>query len=165
MIEQKNWKRTYYGVLGLIPGTPINLIRDAYKAKVMLHHPDRGGSHEKMCEINEAWEVLSNHKTAYDNWLQVKPSYENINPNYYWNKAYGEAAAQADAMRLAWSASYKDFFNESFVHVDPEESVQSHLTRQMKFDAACKDLKQSLINEFEAKYLAEKEKLRKKYNV
>ena len=61
-------------VLGLPPGSspsPVE-IQKAYRTKALEHHPDRGGSHEKMVEVNVAKEVLEGKTRA--TWIP-DPSY------------------------------------------------------------------------------------------
>lgn len=41
------------------PDAPPEVIRAAYRALIVLHHPDAGGSHERAVQINAAWNVLS----------------------------------------------------------------------------------------------------------
>lgn len=48
----------YYAALGLKADANAKTIKDAYRRLAMLHHPDRGGSHEKMVLINEAFQIL-----------------------------------------------------------------------------------------------------------
>lgn len=50
----------YYRVLGVAPNAEISVIAKAYRQRAMECHPDRGGSHEQMVLVNEAWEILSN---------------------------------------------------------------------------------------------------------
>jgi curved DNA-binding protein CbpA len=50
----------YYRVLGVDPNADISVIAEAYRQRAMECHPDRGGSHEQMVLVNEAWEILSN---------------------------------------------------------------------------------------------------------
>lgn len=50
----------YYSILGVSPAADFEAIRQAYRQLALVHHPDRGGSHEAMVRINEAWNVLSN---------------------------------------------------------------------------------------------------------
>ena len=45
-------------VLHVTDDAPVEVIRAAYKALVVKHHPDVGGSNEKIVEINKAFEVL-----------------------------------------------------------------------------------------------------------
>ncbi len=47
-----------YSQLHLLPTAPIEVIRAAHRALAALHHPDRGGSGEKMVAINAAYETL-----------------------------------------------------------------------------------------------------------
>jgi hypothetical protein len=58
----------YYAVLQVAPQADFMAIRQAYRNLAMTHHPDRGGSHEQMLRINEAWNILSNleSRAAYD---------------------------------------------------------------------------------------------------
>jgi hypothetical protein len=60
----------YYAVLGISPDTDIDAIKTAYRRLAMQYHPDRGGSHEKMLQINEAFRVLINptSRAEYDHW-------------------------------------------------------------------------------------------------
>lgn len=53
--KQEKPKRPWYEVLGLRPGATKSQINNAYRSLAMRFHPDRkGGSHEKMSEINVA---------------------------------------------------------------------------------------------------------------
>ena len=58
----------YYALLGVAPGATLREIKGAFRRKAMAAHPDRGGSHEEMTRLNEAWEVLSDPglRAAYD---------------------------------------------------------------------------------------------------
>jgi hypothetical protein len=42
------------GILGVHPNAPIGIIEEAYRNLARLNHPDRGGSAEKMAELNAA---------------------------------------------------------------------------------------------------------------
>lgn len=53
-------ERDCYAVLGVEPDADLETIRRAILAEVRRAHPDRGGSHEQMVLVNEAWEILSN---------------------------------------------------------------------------------------------------------
>lgn len=51
-------KRTWREVFGL-PATgavPLDALRDLYRRLAAEHHPDRGGTHELMSEVNQAYE-------------------------------------------------------------------------------------------------------------
>jgi DnaJ domain len=54
---------TWYQVLELIPPVSMAELKVAYRKAAALHHPDRGGSHQMMVVVNDAyeqakWEVL-----------------------------------------------------------------------------------------------------------
>ena len=47
-------KRDWWDVLGVERGASAQAIGDAYRSLASLHHPDRGGSADRMAEINAA---------------------------------------------------------------------------------------------------------------
>ncbi len=47
-----------YAILGVMPDAPWEVIQAAWKAQCVKHHPDRGGSEERMKVINEAMEAI-----------------------------------------------------------------------------------------------------------
>jgi DnaJ-domain-containing protein 1 len=50
----------HHRTLGLDPGASLEEIKSAYRALAMEHHPDHGGSVEKMREINAAYAAIVN---------------------------------------------------------------------------------------------------------
>ncbi len=67
--------RDYYSLLDVSPSATVADIHKAYWRKAALCHPDRGGSHEAMLQIAEAWKILSDsHKRSrYDQLLTHRP--------------------------------------------------------------------------------------------
>lgn len=61
--------QTLYEILGVHPTATKTEIRAAYMKLCKTHHPDKGGDHKRFCEINEAYEVLSDDekREKYDN--------------------------------------------------------------------------------------------------
>lgn len=56
-----------YALLGVSPDAPPKAIKDAYRKKVIRHHPDSPsgyGSDAKMRELNEAWEQVIDDQEA-----------------------------------------------------------------------------------------------------
>jgi len=68
-----NWKN-YYGILGVGPGAEQEVIKAAYTALARKYHPDTGGSGQRMKEINESYEVLSDpqKRGRYDLYCRQK---------------------------------------------------------------------------------------------
>ncbi len=51
--------KDYYKILGVKKNDSSDVIKKSYIKLVKLNHPDKGGSREKIQEINEAYQVLS----------------------------------------------------------------------------------------------------------
>ena len=67
-MSQFDSNKDYYGVLGVDKdATPIEIDRQ-YKRQASKHHPDRGGSEERMKSLNEAYGVLKDKslRNSYD---------------------------------------------------------------------------------------------------
>ena len=58
----------YYAILGVPSTADRDAITAAFRRKALIDHPDRGGSHEKMILLTEAWEILSDPeiRSRYD---------------------------------------------------------------------------------------------------
>lgn len=61
-------EKDYYTTLGLRPNASATQIKQAYRSKTLVSHPDRGGSHVRMQQLNEAWTVLGDpvQRQEYD---------------------------------------------------------------------------------------------------
>jgi hypothetical protein len=64
----------YYRILGVSEFASFSEIKEGFRRKVKECHPDRGGSHEQMVLVNEAWNILSNpsSRSDYDAFLRAK---------------------------------------------------------------------------------------------
>ena len=47
-----------YGILGTSPDDPDDLIKDIYRRKTMVYHPDKGGDPNKFKRLQNAYEVI-----------------------------------------------------------------------------------------------------------
>jgi DnaJ-like protein len=67
-MSQFDSKKDYYGVLGVDKDASQVEIEREYKRQAAKHHPDRGGSEERMKFLNEAYGVLKNEhlRNSYD---------------------------------------------------------------------------------------------------
>src|ERR1035437_9256073 len=83
----------YYQILDISTDALISDIKCAYRQKAMKYHPDHNGgsTHEKMLQINEAFEVLSN--------LTLRQQYDCARAHPNDSKAQEKAAANATQAR------------------------------------------------------------------
>ena len=67
-MSQYDSNKDYYAVLGVDKDAPQVEIDRNYKRMASKHHPDRGGSEDRMKSLNEAYGVLKDHSSrrAYD---------------------------------------------------------------------------------------------------
>src|SRR3982750_1424650 len=62
-MSQFDVQKDYYGILGVDQSASSRDIERFYKQQASQHHPDRGGSEERMKSLNEAYHVLKNEST------------------------------------------------------------------------------------------------------
>jgi curved DNA-binding protein CbpA len=67
-MSQFDSNKDYYGVLGVDKDASQPEIERQFKRQAAKHHPDRGGSEERMKSLNEAYRVLKDHslRSSYD---------------------------------------------------------------------------------------------------
>ena len=67
-MSQFDSNKDYYGVLGVDKAASQVEIERQYKRQASQHHPDRGGSEERMKSLNEAYGVLKDQslRNSYD---------------------------------------------------------------------------------------------------
>ena len=87
-----------YSLLGVSRTASSEEIRNAYKEKAMLNHPDRGGDPVIWGELQKAYDILSDpqRRQAYDKSRVVEGSAE---------KQYAEGFAASEQTRKGMSIS------------------------------------------------------------
>lgn len=91
----------YYAVLGVSPKASMEQLKAAYRRRAMECHPDRGGSHEKMLMVIEAWEILSDPvKRGHYDKARIHP--EDIGIQHVAREEAREAQTKADTYPRDW---------------------------------------------------------------
>ena len=75
-MSQFDSNKDYYGVLGVDKDASQIEIDRQYKRQAAKHHPDRGGSEERMKSLNEAYGVLKDKslRSSYDAGRRRQPA-------------------------------------------------------------------------------------------
>ena len=81
-MSQFDSNKDYYGVLGVDKDASQVEIDRQYKRQAAKHHPDRGGSEERMKSLNEAYGILKDEslRDAYDARRRRPTTYQGIAP-------------------------------------------------------------------------------------
>jgi hypothetical protein len=81
-MSQFDSSKDYYGVLGVDKDASPREIYRQYKRQAAQHHPDRGGSEERMKSLNEAYRVLKDvsSRRSYDDSRKTTPRVANFVP-------------------------------------------------------------------------------------
>ena len=81
-MSQFDSNKDYYGVLGVDKQASPAEIDRQYKREASKHHPDRGGSEERMKSLNEAYSVLKDQtlRSSYDAGRRKTYSAQNFTP-------------------------------------------------------------------------------------
>jgi len=87
-------EKDYYKILGVPRDASPEEIKKAYYKLAHKYHPDKGGDKEKMKEINQAYEVLSNKekREQYDRFGHTFDGAGNNDFNWQWNRPFGEGS-------------------------------------------------------------------------
>lgn len=97
-----------FQIIGVTPPTTPEKIKKAYKAKVLLSHPDKTGTHDTAAqfrEVQEAYEVLeaANFPIVCHTWLQAQKA--------------AEAQAKMEAERKRWKTDFHGAMGDYSVQV------------------------------------------------
>lgn len=106
----------YYAILGVDHSADLLTLKKAFRMKVREFHPDRGGTHEHMVLVNEAWQILSDPG--------MRQRYDEARKHGHDSTAENAAAADAQEARhnaennpVTWETVddfLKDFTNTTY---------------------------------------------------
>jgi DnaJ-class molecular chaperone len=99
----------FYDMLKVSPTASQLDIKKSYKNLARIHHPDKGGSEEKMKEINNAFEILSDEtkKQLYDK--------------------FGEKGVKNGGQQQGFSDIFTQMFSNSFRPQHQPQPVQNNI--------------------------------------
>jgi curved DNA-binding protein len=112
--------KDYYKTLGLERDASEQDIKKAYRKLARKHHPDLSkatDAHEKMLEINEANDVLSNkeRRLAYDSLEQRRAAgQDDFMPPPNWADGFEFSGRSANGAGAGHEQDYSNFFEELF---------------------------------------------------
>jgi formylglycine-generating enzyme required for sulfatase activity len=114
-----NNQTNYYQLLGIPPNANIDTIKKAYREKALRYHPDRGGTHEQMVLINEAWAILSDptRRKLYDN-ARINRTDEAVQKQASADREYARRDAR-DYPRT-WT-NFEKWMDEAFSRVESKK--------------------------------------------
>ena len=100
-------KKDYYKILGLKEDANQIEIYNAYFNLAKIHHPDKGGTNEKMAKINLAFKELFDRKKY--NELRLKKGISSYSTN---NQAYNQSAS----IKVAYTFEYGKKVTRSYIY-------------------------------------------------
>jgi curved DNA-binding protein CbpA len=124
-----------YEVLGVQQGATDDEIKAAWKKLALQNHPDRGGSHGKMVDINNAKDRLLNKTDLFRFGARIK-GYETAAPPPAAAPAGAQGAALSGCPLCGRSVAVKDgkFVNHYFTAGGPEKCPNSGHAKQQPRD-------------------------------
>jgi hypothetical protein len=101
--------KDYYGMLEVPQGATVSEIHKAYWQKASRCHPDKGGSHDAMVQLVEAWKILSDpaKRARYDQLLKYRH-------NGWQNRKFNEDVQDARKRAAGYAASSWAEFEEVY---------------------------------------------------
>lgn len=152
----KNPSKDYYGILGVSKTANLDEIKKAYRNLAIKFHPDKtGGSSEKFCEIQEAYDILSNEekRSLYDRFgtadrnARSQADMEDIFSNIFGGGAFGGGAFGGGGFSNVFSSfggrqkasgfsDFSDFFTQGNddSHYNSNESQAKEKSSPLKKD-------------------------------
>jgi hypothetical protein len=142
--EEDYQKYDFYSILEIDISSSPREVHSAYRKKSLIHHPDRGGSHEAQLLVNAAKDVLLNplEREKYD--------------RYY------RAIHRREDFESPSSKKKKPRSSFDLIYDRINQYIQEEKT---KINNKIKAEKKTVINIFEDEYISWKEQTKREYSV
>lgn len=121
--------KNYYDILGVSKAASQEEIKKAYYSLAHKHHPDKGGDMEKMKEINEAYQILSDKdkRAQYDRFGTA--GNQSGAPGWDFNWAWGNSPGASAAGFEFDMEDMEDIFGNVFGFGQKKASKKRNLKR------------------------------------
>jgi len=136
--------KDYYQILGVSKGASAQEIKKAYYRLAHKYHPDKGGDKEKMKEINEAYQVLSDKekRTQYDRFGSDFDNGNTENFNWSWSN-FSDGAMNFDFEDL------EDIFGDLFGYKESrkrnfKKGSNIRINLEINLEDTLKDIKREI---------------------
>ena len=106
--------RDPYEVLGIARGATFEEVRAAYRRACKTHHPDMGGSHEAMVELNTAYAFILNELKQGARQSQEAPKQEQASGQreYARREETASASARAEEPKERTERDWRKFYRD-----------------------------------------------------
>jgi curved DNA-binding protein CbpA len=144
----------YYELLGIPLSSTLSDIHKAYWRKALHCHPDKGGNHEEMLQLVEAWNILSDpskrarydqlYKYRHDSWRNRKFNDDVLDARKH---AESSLANSWEEFEVIYQKAFYTF-NQDFYGEDLEKTAAGPYSPLMKTRKA--DFDRSILTKHEA---------------
>lgn len=129
----------YYLVLEVQRTDTLEVIKKSYHRLAHKHHPDKGGSIEKMKELNVAWDWMQKyHSPSNSQYSHIEMDYEDIDLNSVFSRddyndfaAYAFYRTQAEAVTKKQEEQIASMYEEYKKKL--EELAKQYNKKQWKY--------------------------------